>query len=81
MLEMRDLCCHCVSWKLFKHDSDVNKRVGASLQQHEWGLDVSSWEFGDLVVSITSADTKCIGAIIIVHLEGFISDDLEPVYD
>jgi len=68
-----------VVWEFLEHNVDVHQTVAATPQKEDRGFDVFGWEFVDFVVAVDCAKTQWRLNIIIIHLEGFVPDDLKPV--
>ncbi len=80
VLEMGHFLRNGMSWKFSEHGFDVDEAVAATVHQQDWRFDVSSWELRRLVVSVTGANTQRRLDVIVVHLEAFVSDYLEPMH-
>lgn len=81
MLEMRDLCRDGVGWKLLEHHADIDQRIATAVDKDNWCLNIPRWETGDFRVLIDTVEQEGTLRIVVVQLEGFIANDLEPVND
>lgn len=81
MFVVRDFRRDGVRGELLEHDVDVDEGVAAAVDQHDGCLDVAGGEFGDFGVFAYAAEGQDLLDVVVVHLEGFGADNLEPVDD
>lgn len=67
--------------KLLSHHIDVDQAVAATVQERHWTLDVARRKPSNLVIPTAATKVEEAMGIVIEHLEGLVSDDLEPVHD
>ncbi len=79
MLKVRNFARDGVAWELFKHDLDVHQTVAATPKEEDRGFDILSREFGNFVIAVDRAEAQRSLNVIVVHLKGFVADNLEPM--
>ena len=81
MLVLPDLRRDRVSWQLLEHHADIDQTVGAAVHEHDRRADIAGRELGDFVVLRPLREGEGDTDFVVVHLEGAVADDLEPVHD
>lgn len=76
---VRDLGRDGVGREFLQHDGDVDERVGAAVDENDWRFDVAGGELCDLGIFAAGAEGEGRLHVVVVHLEGFGADYLEPV--
>lgn len=69
--------------ELAEHGANVDEGVGAAVDEDDGGGDVAGGVFGHLGEARRggAGEGEGEGRVVVVHLEGFGADDLEPVHD
>lgn len=70
-----------MSWEFLQHEFDIDQRVRPAVDEMDWGLDIPGRELGHFVVLRTIPDCEGGRSLIVEHLEGPVTDDLEPMHD
>lgn len=79
MLVVRNLLGDCMSGQFLEHDLDIHQAVASTINKNDGCLDVTGRILGDLVVLCARRDRERSLHFIVEHLEGFVSDDLQPM--
>lgn len=79
MLKMRNFARNGVAWEFFEHDIDIHQTVATTPKEEDRSFDILGREFGDFVIAVDRAEAQRPLNVIVVHLEGFVADNLKPV--
>lgn len=79
MFVVRDLVGNGLRGELLEHDLDIDQRIAPTVHENDGRLDIPSWVPSHLGIPIGRAQGKVLLDVVVVHLERFVADDLEPM--